>query len=233
MSRPIRVTVWGENLHERRNEAVRRIYPEGMHETIAAGIREHLGDEAVVRTATLHQPAHGLTEDVLESTDVLTWWGHLAHEQVADSVVARVHERVLAGMGLMVLHSAHFSKIFRKLMGTTCSLRWREADDREVVWTVNPGHPIAQGVPEVFIIPQQGMYAEYFDIPQPDELVFISQLKRSLDGTYHHVSEQHLPRYLAELDYRYSNREIKDGERTVKATRKGAGKRLMHRDTRS
>jgi trehalose utilization protein len=171
---PIRATVWGENVHERQAESVRLIYPHGMHETIASGIRSTLGDRVRVRTATLDQPEHGLTEDVLAATDVLTWWGHMAHDQVDDAVVSRVRDQVLAGMGLLVLHSAHYSKIFRRLMGTTCSLRWREADDREVVWTVSPGHPIAQGVPHPFIIPRQEMYGEYFDIPQPDELVFIS-----------------------------------------------------------
>ncbi len=170
----LRVIVWNENVHERQNEEVRAVYPNGIHETIAAGLREHLGEQAVVRTATLDQPEHGLTDDVLESTDVLTWWGHLAHDQVSDVVVDRVHRRVLNGMGLVVLHSGHESKIFRRLMGTTCALLWREADDREVVWTVNPAHPTAAGVPHPFIIPRQEMYGEFFDIPQPDELVFIS-----------------------------------------------------------
>jgi trehalose utilization protein len=171
---PIRVTVWGENVHEHQSESVRRIYPDGMHETIASGLHRALRHRGQVRTATLQQPEHGLTDDVLAATDVLTWWGHKAHEAVDDAVARRVCDRVLAGMGLLVLHSAHYSKIFRLLMGTTCSLRWREADDREVVWTVNPGHPIAHGVPQPFIIPRQEMYGEYFDIPQPDELVFIS-----------------------------------------------------------
>jgi len=145
-----------------------------MHVSIASGLVQTLGDGVHVLTATLQQPEHGLTDDVLDSTDVLTWWGHKAHEEVDDAVARRVCDRVLAGMGLLVLHSAHYSKIFRLLMGTTCSLRWREADDREVVWTVNPTHPIAHGVPHPFIIPRQEMYGEYFDIPQPDELVFIS-----------------------------------------------------------
>ena len=171
---PIRVTVWGENVHEHQSETVRAVYPDGMHETIASGLRGSLGARVHVRTATLQQPEHGLTEDVLAATDVLTWWGHKAHQEVDGSVVTRVRDRVLSGMGLLVLHSAHYSKIFRLLMGTTCSLRWREADDRELVWTVRPGHPIAHGVPHPFIIPRQEMYGEYFDIPQPDELVFIS-----------------------------------------------------------
>ncbi|MCS6777603.1 MAG: ThuA domain-containing protein [Chloroherpetonaceae bacterium] len=176
MSEIIRVTVWGEYLHERQDEKVRAIYPQGMHTTIAEGIREYLGESVVVRTATLEQPEHGLTEDVLASTDVLTWWGHIGHHLVADEIVDRVHDRVLSGMGLVVLHSGHWSKLFTRLMGTTCSLRWRD-DDREVVWTINPGHPIARGVPPVFIIPEQEMYGEYFDIPQPDELVFLSSFR--------------------------------------------------------
>jgi transposase-like protein len=59
-----------------------------------------------------------------------------------------------------------------------------------------------------------------------------SQLKRSLDGTYHHVSEKHLARYLAEFDYSYNTRKIKDGERMVRAIQQTAGKRLMYEQTR-
>jgi trehalose utilization protein len=171
---PIRVTVWGEYVHERESEQVRSVYPHGMHEVIADGLRSQLGDAVQVRTATLDQPEHGLTDEVLAETDVLTWWGHKAHRRVDDAIVERVANRVLAGMGLLVLHSGHESKIFKRLMGTTCSLRWRESDDREAIWCVNPGHPIAVGVPEVFIVPQGETYSEYFDIPQPDELVFLS-----------------------------------------------------------
>jgi trehalose utilization protein len=173
MGTPIRVTVWGENLHEQQHEAVQKVYPDGMHTVIAAGISQLLGDGATVRTATLDQPEHGLTDDVLDSTDVITWWGHMGHHLVDDSVVEKVHRRVLAGMGILVLHSGHFSKIFRKLMGTTCGLIWRD-DDFEQVWTVRPGHPIAAGLPAVFKVPDTEMYGEFFDIPQPDELVFIS-----------------------------------------------------------
>jgi len=170
---PLRVTVWNENIHDREDQRTRAVYPNGMHNTIADALRRQLTG-ADVRTATLEQPEHGLTEEVLRATDVLTWWGHVGHEKVSDEIVERVYRRVLNGMGLIVLHSAHYSKPFTKLMGTSCSLRWREADDREVVWTVNPGHPIAAGVPQAVVIPRQEMYGEYFDIPQPDELVFIS-----------------------------------------------------------
>ncbi len=170
----VRVTVWGENVHEGRDESVRAIYPEGMHATIASGLIDVLGDEVQVRTATLDQPEHGLTEAILAETDVLTWWGHIAHDDVSDEIVDRVQAQVLGGMGLLALHSAHYSKILKRLLGTSCSLRWRNDGERELVWTVNPSHPIAQGVPHPIVIDAQEMYGEHFDIPQPDELVFVS-----------------------------------------------------------
>jgi len=172
MSAPLRVTVWNEYRHElKASHPASTIYPEGMHSAIAQGLRE-AGYE--VRTATLDQPEHGLTDEVLANTDVLTWWGHMAHGEVRDEIVEKVHARVLEGMGLIVLHSAHYSKIFRKLMGTSCSLRWREADERERIWVLEPGHPITNGLEPYFEIPQEEMYGEQFDIPAPDELVFIS-----------------------------------------------------------
>ncbi|MET3808036.1 trehalose utilization protein [Nakamurella sp. UYEF19] len=170
----LRVLVWGENRHEQVEPPVAQRYPTGMHGAIADGIRENLVDGARVRTAVFDDPQHGLTEEVLADTDVLTWWGHAAHSEVDDEVVDRVHRHVLAGMGLVVLHSGHWSKIFGRLMGTSCTLRWRSEHDRELVWTVDPTHPIAQGVPNPIIIEEQEMYGEFFDIPVPDELVFIS-----------------------------------------------------------
>ena len=177
MSAPVRVTVWGENVHERSandRAAMAARYPDGMHGAIAAGLTASLGRAVQTRTATLDQPEHGLSDEVLASTDVLTWWGHVAHAEVDDGVVERVHRRVLGGMGLLVLHSAHFSKIFTRLMGTTCSLAWRNSADTELVWNVSPSHPIAEGVPMPIVIEEQETYGEYFDIPAPDELVFLS-----------------------------------------------------------
>jgi trehalose utilization protein len=168
----VRVTVWNEFRHERSDAAVRAIYPDGIHRAIAAGLRENDGFE--VRTATLDEPDHGLSVAVLAETDVLTWWGHLAHDDVSDSVVDRVHGRVLDGMGLVVLHSGHFSKIFRRLMGTSCDLKWREDGRRERLWVVDPSHPIAAGIGESFVLAEEEMYGEHFDIPPPDELVFVS-----------------------------------------------------------
>jgi trehalose utilization protein len=169
----MQITVWNEFLHEQRNPAVAALYPEGIHGAIAAGLRAGLPD-AEITTATLAAPEHGLPAAVLDATDVLFWWGHLAHHEVADAVVERVCARVMGGMGLVVLHSAHLSKPFRRLMGTSCNLRWREADDRELVWTVAPTHPIAAGVPHPIVIPRHEMYGEFFDVPPPDELVFVS-----------------------------------------------------------
>ena len=164
------VTIWNENVHERTQEHVRAIYPDGIHGALAAA----LAHVASVRTATLDQPEHGLSPEVLEGTDVLTWWGHAAHDDVADHVVERVHAAVLGGMGLVVLHSGHYSKIFKHLLGTSCGLEWRNEGERELVWTVDPAHPIAAGVPQPIVIEAQEMYGEPFDIPAPDELVFIS-----------------------------------------------------------
>jgi trehalose utilization protein len=171
----MRVTIWNEHIHERTSDVVAKIYPNGIHAVLAAALAEHLGGAAEIRTATLDQPDHGLSDAVLAATDVLTWWGHAGHDRVRDEIVEKVHRRVLEGMGLVVLHSAHASKIFRRLMGTSCMLRWREAAERERLWIVNPGHPIADGLNgEFFELEHTEMYGEFFDIPAPDELVFIS-----------------------------------------------------------
>ena len=167
----LRVTVWNEYRHERQKPEIAAIYPQGIHGAIAGYLRGH---GAIVHTATLDEPQHGLTDHLLDSTDVLVWWGHMAHHEVQDEIVERVHERVLQGMGVIVLHSGHFSKIFKRLMGTTCNLKWREAGERERMWVVAPGHPIAEGLDEYFEIEHEEMYGEFFDIPEPETLVFVS-----------------------------------------------------------
>jgi trehalose utilization protein len=168
----IHVTVWNEFRHERKaGHMPAKVYPEGMHTTIAAGLREH---GLSVGTATLDEPEHGLSEATLAATDVLVWWGHIAHDAVDDAIVARVQARVLDGMGLVVLHSGHFSKIFKRLMGTSCDLKWREGDDHERIWLVAPEHPIAAGLGETIEIGPEEMYGEHFDVPPPETLVFVS-----------------------------------------------------------
>jgi len=172
MAEKVRVTVWNEYRHEKQDAQIAALYPEGIHGQIAKFLGAN--PDIVVRTATLDQPEHGLTDEVLANTDVLIWWGHMAHGEVKDAIVDKVQQRILNGMSLIVLHSGHYSKIFRRMMGTNCSLKWREIGERERLWVVSPGHPIAAGLGEYFEIPHVEMYGEYFDIPQPDDLVFIS-----------------------------------------------------------
>ena len=168
----VRVTVWNEGRHEKKSPAIAAIYPRGIHGAIAEFLNTQ--PDIAVRTATLDEDEQGLDEPSLAATDVMTWWGHMAHGEVRDDLVERVHRRVLEGMGLIVLHSGHFSKIFKALMGTTCQLKWREAGEREVLWVTAPGHPIARGIDDHFIVPHEEMYGEHFDIPEPQETVFIS-----------------------------------------------------------
>jgi trehalose utilization protein len=168
----VNVTIWNEYVHEVTHQHVRDIYPDGIHGAIIKGIQAR-GDFNVT-TATLAQPQHGLTDDVLDNTDVLIWWAHLAHDKVDDAIVEKVQLRVLGGMGLIVLHSGHYSKIFQRLMGTFCSLKWREADEKERLWNLEPSHPIMQGIPDYFELAQEEMYGERFDIPTPDQLLMVS-----------------------------------------------------------
>ncbi|MFW5839058.1 MAG: ThuA domain-containing protein [Planctomycetota bacterium] len=175
MSKKIRVTVWNEGRHEKKSEKVREVYPEGIHGAIADFLSKDSSLE--VRTATLDEPEHGLSDEVLESTDVMTWWGHMAHGDVSDEIVEKVHKRVLQGMGIIILHSGHFSKIFKKLMGTTCQLKWREVAETEVLWVTRPGHPILAGIEDHFVLPHTEMYGEHFDIPEPDETILISSFE--------------------------------------------------------
>ncbi|WP_057913598.1 ThuA domain-containing protein [Peribacillus muralis] len=167
----INVTVWNENRHEQNNPVVREVYPEGIHGAISSFLQE---EGYNTKTAILDEPEHGLTDAVLEETDVLIWWGHLAHNEVDDVVVKKVQKRVLDGMGLIVLHSGHFSKIFKTLMGTSCDLKWREADEKERLWVVAPSHPIVEGIGEYIELEKEEMYGENFDIPAPEELIFTS-----------------------------------------------------------
>ena len=168
----LRVTVWNEYIHEKNEERIKKVYPKGIHGAIA----EMLGKTTnfIIKTATLEEPCHGLTDEVLENTDVLIWWGHVAHKDVSDEIAEKVKQRVLDGMGLIVLHSGHLSKPFVKLMGTVCRSKWRENDEKERIWVIEPSHTIADGLPEYIELEKEETYGERFEIPAPDELVFIS-----------------------------------------------------------
>jgi trehalose utilization protein len=167
----IRVTVWNEFIHEKEMDEVKKIYPDGIH----AAIADFLGKEEdiEVRCATLDMEECGLTQEVIDNTDVLLWWGHCAHGSVPDEIVDRVQEAVLKGMGMIFLHSAHHSKPFRRLMGTTCNLCWREDGDMERLWVVDPGHPITQGLGRYFELEHEEMYGEPFGIPEPQKVVLL------------------------------------------------------------
>ena len=167
----IRVTVWNEYRHEQNDEEIRKIYPDGIHGQIAKFLSEE--DDFEVRTATLDEPECGLTQDVIDNTDVLLWWGHQAHNDVPDEIAQRVQEAVLKGMGFIVLHSGHHSKPFKRLMGTSCNLCWRENGDLERVWVVDPGHPITQGLGKYFEIEHEEMYGEPFGVPEPQKVILM------------------------------------------------------------
>ena len=166
----IRVTVWNEFAHEKTEDRVKAVYPDGIHMALKRMLE---CDDVIVRTATLDDEECGLTQEVVDNTDVMIWWGHMRHHLVPDEVVERVYWRVMNGMGLICLHSAHNSKIFKRLMGTTCSLRWHEVGEYERIAVIDPAHPICQGVPLHFVINQEEMYGERFDIPTPDELLML------------------------------------------------------------
>ncbi|MDE5749073.1 MAG: ThuA domain-containing protein, partial [Acetatifactor sp.] len=165
-----RVTVWNEYVHEQELEEIRAVYPEGIHGCIAGFLGKD--SDIQVRTATFGEPEHGLTEEVLAQTDVLIIWSHARQEEFEDRVAERVKRHVLQGMGLIALHSAHYSKVLKGLLGTSMTLRWRHGD-RERLFVTAPGHPIAAGLPSCIEIPREEMYGEYFDIPKPDDVVFI------------------------------------------------------------
>ncbi len=165
----MKVTVWNENYHEKTKPHILELYHGGLHEYIASFIKD---DDIEVRAVTLDDDAQGLPDEVLDDTDVLIWWGHAKHGLVEDELVERIQKRILGGMGLVALHSAHNSKIFKKMMGTTCSLKWRD-HARERIWTIAPAHPIAEGVDETFVLEDEEMYGEFFDIPAPDDVIFL------------------------------------------------------------
>ena len=171
----INVTIWNENVHEKAEgdfgNLIRSFYPNGIHNALK---EELAADDLDITAVSLDMPEQGLPDALLAKTDVLFWWGHCAHHKVDDALVDKIQRRVQEGMGLVVLHSGHYSKIFRRMLGTACSLRWRECGEKERVWVVDPQHPIAQGVPDSFVVPHTEMYGEPFMIPAEAHVVFIS-----------------------------------------------------------
>lgn len=168
------ITIWNESVN-RDNKRVKKVYPDGMSEAI----KEIFDNDKSVTVSKVYidMACQGLSDNLLNSTDVLIWWGHSQHELVEDTLVDKICKRVEEGMGIIFLHSAHFSKPFKKLMGTSCSLQWREAKEAERLWTANPSHPIATGVEQGFRLNKEEMYGEHFDIPDPDDVIFLGWFK--------------------------------------------------------
>ena len=166
----VKITIYNEYRHEQEDEAIRAVYPEGIHGCLSKFLNQN--EEIEVRhIATFDMPEHGLCENVLHDTDVLVFWSHMLQEEFSDEVARRVQKHVQAGMGLVALHSAHYSKVLRFLLGTTMTLRWHHGEQERLIVT-SPSHPIAQGIPERFDLAKEEMYGEYFDIPKPDDVVF-------------------------------------------------------------
>src|SRR5690606_20328278 len=131
----LRVTIYNEYLRAVEAEGVRRVYPDGIHAELRSAVLEP-APGAEGRVATLREPAHGLTQDVVHATPGMLWWGDKGHAEVADAVAEGVLGAVLAGRGLAVLLSGHYRKPFTRLMGTPGSLKWREADEKERLWSL-------------------------------------------------------------------------------------------------
>lgn len=175
MSEKIKVTVWNEGRHEKSDKAAHDMYPNGIHGTVKEFLDKN--DDLEVRAVTLDDPEQGLPDSLLYDTDVLMWWGHMSHHEVKDELVEKIKNRVYnEGMGFIGMHSAHMSKPFRAIVGTSGQLSWGD-EQQEILWNLLPQHPIAAGVPEYFELPTEEMYGEPFRIPQPDELLFTSWFK--------------------------------------------------------
>ena len=163
----INVTIWHEFRHEKLKENIRELYPEGIHAKIKSFLE---CDEIKVTLTSLDEPNQGLSDELLESTDVLMWWGHIAHGEVSDELVSKIKDKVLAGMGFVAIHSAHHSKPFKAILGATGNLTWGR-NQRAIMWNVCPTHPIAEGIPAHFELFEE-MYGEPFYIPKPDDVIF-------------------------------------------------------------
>jgi len=167
----IRVLIWNEFIHERRDAEVKAIYPEGIHRALAKNLS---GEGFEITCASLDEPECGLPPGELESCDVLVWWSHIANDKIPDALAERIVARVKKGMGFIALHSARNSKPFILLNGTSCKARWREDGKKEIIWVVDPQHPIAAGLAESFELPHEEMYGEPMRVAPDSYPVFMS-----------------------------------------------------------
>ena len=169
------VTIWHEDLPQEEHEQMKKVYPNGLSDAIYQFLK---ASGVSAKKVFLAEKENGLPQEVLDNTDVLVWWGHCKHHLVDDETAKRVVKAVQCGMGAVFLHSSHLAKPFTSLLGTSGTLKWREnPKEHELLWVTSPAHPIAQGVDECIRLDNEEMYGEYFDIPKPDDVVFIGWFK--------------------------------------------------------
>lgn len=163
----VRVLAWSEHT------APKAVFPDDINNAVAGALCED--PQLTVTTAELVDPGDGVPEEVLASTDVLVWWGHLLHGRVTDAAVARIAAQVRdGGMGFVALHSAHMSKPFTTLIGDDGRLGGVALDGgKETITVRTPDHPVAQGVSD-FVIGKEESYDEEFGCGHPDTVVFHS-----------------------------------------------------------
>jgi len=166
----INVVIWNEFRHEKTKEKARALYPNGLHATIKGYLDKN--EDMEITLAALDDPDQGLSDERLQNTDVLVWWGHMAHDEVDSVLVKKIRDRVWEGkMGFIALHSAHMARPFCAIVGTEGVLSCGR-NQKEIMWTLMPSHEISAGIPDHFLIEEEELYAEPFHIPEPDELVF-------------------------------------------------------------
>jgi trehalose utilization protein len=104
----LRVLVWDEQ-----QDAQKQAYPNFLGNHLA----EDLKKEFDVRSVSIKDPEQGLSKDNLEWADVVVWWGHLRHQEVNEEAVAAIVAKITEGKcGLVALHSAHYSQVFKASM---------------------------------------------------------------------------------------------------------------------
>jgi trehalose utilization protein len=177
-----KVVVWSEGTANV-DEASKKVYPKDINTAIAEGLKPLEDKGWQVLTATLDAPDQGLSDALLNSTDVLIWWGHKRHGDVKEELVRKIEKRVKEdGMGFIATHSSHFAKPYKRLMGTACSWKEYVCDGTSVEITVKePLHPICAGVKD-FKLPLIERYGEPFAVPTP-EAVPLDGMYTKPDGT--------------------------------------------------
>lgn len=151
------------------------VYPRGVRGPIADYLSEETDIEA--RTRSIEDEDQGVSGDDLEWADVILWWGHLRHDDVTDETVDRIEEHVREnGVGFVSLHSAHYARPYKRLIGMSGDLGGHRLtdDESEYVEVCAPDHPIAEGVDD-FTLPEVEMFGEPYDIPEPETVVLHSE----------------------------------------------------------